>query len=150
MNPMIGLAALAFAYLLSMFYRTAIAVIARMVAADLNLDQAQLGALASAWFIAFAAMQIPVGVLLDRYGPRRTVSGLMGIAVVGAIVFATATTETAAIAGQALIGIGCSPIFMGSLHAVSHWFARERFASLSSLVLAFATVGVLLSAAEQN
>ncbi len=146
MNPLIGLAALAFAYLLSMFYRTAIAVIARMVAADLNLDQAQLGALSSAWFIAFAAMQIPVGVLLDRYGPRRTVSGLMGIAVVGAIVFATATTHTSAIAGQALIGIGCSPIFMGSLHAVSHWFARERFASLSSLVLAFATVGVLLSA----
>jgi predicted MFS family arabinose efflux permease len=70
----------------------------------------------------------------------------MGIAVVGAVVFATATTEVAAIAGQALIGIGCSPIFMGSLHAVSHWFARERFASLSSLVLAFATLGVLLSA----
>ena len=146
MNPIIGLAALAFAYLLSMFYRTALAVIARMVAVDLNLDQAQLGALSSAWFIAFAAMQIPVGVLLDRYGPRRTVSGLMGVAVVGAIVFATATTRTSAIAGQALIGIGCSPIFMGSLHAVSHWFARERFASLSSLVLAFATVGVLLSA----
>jgi predicted MFS family arabinose efflux permease len=143
---MIGLAALAFAYLLSMFYRTAIAVIARVVAEDLNLDQAQLGALSSAWFIAFATMQIPVGVLLDRYGPRRTVSGLMGIAVVGAVVFATATTEVAAIAGQALIGIGCSPIFMGSLHAVSHWFARERFASLSSLVLAFATLGVLLSA----
>jgi len=51
-----------------------------------------------------------------------------------------------AIVGQALIGIGCAPIFMGSLHAVSHWFARERFASLSSLVLAFATVGILLSA----
>lgn len=143
---MIGLAALAFAYLLSQFYRTALAVIARMVADDLNLDQAQLGALSSAWFIAFAAMQIPVGVLLDRYGPRRTVSALMGIAVIGAIVFATATTGTGAITGQALIGIGCSPIFMGSLHAISHWFARERFASLSSLVLAFATGGVLLSA----
>lgn len=146
MNPLIGLAALAFAYLLSLFYRTALAVIARTVAADLGLDQAQLGALSSAWFIAFAAMQIPVGVLLDRYGPRRTVSGLMGVAVVGAIVFATATTRTGAVAGQALIGIGCSPIFMGSLHAVSHWFARERFASLSSLVLAFATAGTLLSA----
>jgi predicted MFS family arabinose efflux permease len=146
MNPIIGLAALAFAYLLSQFYRTAIAVIARLVAADLGLDQAQLGALSSAWFIAFAAMQLPVGVLLDRYGPRRTVSSLMIVAVIGTLVFATATTRGGAIAGQALIGIGCSPIFMGSLHAVSHWFARERFASLSSLVLAFATVGTLLSA----
>jgi predicted MFS family arabinose efflux permease len=70
----------------------------------------------------------------------------MIFAVIGAIVFATATTQGMAIAGQALIGIGCAPIFMGSLHAVSHWFARERFASLSSLVLAFATVGILLSA----
>jgi predicted MFS family arabinose efflux permease len=146
MNPIIGLAALAFAYLLSQFYRSAIAVIARLVAQDLGLDQALLGALSSAWFIAFATMQIPVGVLLDRYGPRRTVASLMLVAVVGAIVFATATTQTMAIAGQALIGIGCSPIFMGSLHAVSHWFARDRFASLSSLVLAFATVGILLSA----
>jgi predicted MFS family arabinose efflux permease len=146
MNPFIGLTALAFAYLLSQFYRSAIAVIARLVAQDLGLDQALLGALSSAWFIAFAAMQIPVGVLLDRYGPRRTVSGLMIFAVIGAIVFATATTQGVAIAGQALIGIGCAPIFMGSLHAVSHWFARERFTSLSSLVLAFATVGILLSA----
>jgi predicted MFS family arabinose efflux permease len=146
MNPFIGLTALAFAYLLSQFYRSAIAVIARLVAHDLDLDQALLGALSSAWFIAFAAMQIPVGVLLDRYGPRRTVAGLMIFAVIGAIVFATATTRGAAIAGQALIGIGCAPIFMGSLHAVSHWFARECFASLSSLVLAFATVGILLSA----
>jgi predicted MFS family arabinose efflux permease len=146
MNPFIGLTALAFAYLLSQFYRSAIAVIARLVAQDLGLDQALLGALSSAWFIAFAAMQIPVGVLLDRYGPRRTVAGLMIFAVIGAMVFATATTQSMAIAGQALIGIGCAPIFMGSLHAVSHWFARERFASLSSLVLAFATVGILLSA----
>lgn len=146
MNPVIGLAALAFAYLLSQFYRSAIAVIARLVAQDLGLDQALLGALSSAWFIAFAAMQIPVGVLLDRYGPRRTVASLMGVAVIGAVVFAMSTTQTAAIAGQALIGVGCSPIFMGTLHAVSHWFARERFAPLSSLVLAFATVGILLSA----
>jgi predicted MFS family arabinose efflux permease len=146
MNPVIGLAALAFAYLLSQFYRSAIAVIARLMAQDLGLDQALLGALSSAWFIAFAAMQIPDGVLLDRYGPRRTVASLMTVAVIGSVVFATATTQSMAIAGQALIGIGCSPIFMGTLHAVSHWFARERFASLSSLVLAFATVGILLSA----
>src|SRR5262245_17622044 len=146
MNPVIGLATLAFAYLLSNFYRSAIAIIARLVAQDLGLDQALLGALSSAWFIAFAAMQIPVGVLLDRYGSRRTVASLMVFAVVGAAVFAAATTQSMAILGQALIGVGCAPIFMGSLHAVSHWFARERFASLSSLVLAFATVGILLSA----
>lgn len=146
MNPVVGLSALAFAYLFSQFYRSAIAVIARLVAQDLNLDQALLGALSAAWFIGFAAMQIPVGVLLDRYGPRRTVASLTTAAVAGAVVFAMADNQLTAIAGQVLIGVGCSPIFMGSLHAIGHWFARERFASLSSLVMAFATVGVLLSA----
>ncbi|HEY7687299.1 MAG TPA: MFS transporter [Dongiaceae bacterium] len=146
MNPVVGLSALAFAYLFSQFYRSAIAVIAKLVAQDLNLDQAQLGALSSAWFFAFAAMQLPVGVLLDRYGPRRTVASLMTAAVAGAVLFASATNHATAMAGQALIGVGCSPIFMGSLHAVSHWFSRDRFAFLSSLVLAFATCGILLSA----
>jgi predicted MFS family arabinose efflux permease len=146
MSPAFGLAVLAFAYLLSQFYRSAIAVIARPVADELGLDQALLGTLSAAWFVAFAAMQIPVGIALDRYGPRRTVGALMGVAVLGAVVFAGANGRAAAIAGQALIGIGCAPIFMGTLHAVSHWFARERFAALSSLILAFATVGTLLSA----
>ena len=68
------LAVLAAAYVLSQFFRTALAVVAPEIAADLGLDPARLGMLSSAWFWAFAAAQIPIGVALDRWGPRRTVS----------------------------------------------------------------------------
>ena len=71
------LAVLTLAYVLSQFFRTALAVVAPEIARDLGLDPARLGILSSAWFWAFAAAQIPIGVALDRWGPRRTVSLLL-------------------------------------------------------------------------
>jgi predicted MFS family arabinose efflux permease len=101
--------------------------------------------LSAAWFASFALMQIPVGMALDRFGPRRTVASLMTLAVIGAVVFANADAMPLAIAGQALIGAGCAPVYMGTLVAVSRWFPADRFALLSSVVLACATAGILLS-----
>lgn len=145
MSPTIGLAAFAFAYVISQFYRTAIAVVAPEVAADLDLDATLLGTLSAVWFAAFAGMQFPVGVALDRWGTRRTVAVLMTAAAAGAAVFAAADGLVLAVIGQALIGIGCSPIFTGTMVAVSRWFPPERFAPLSSLILACAIGGALLS-----
>lgn len=145
MSRVIGLVALSLAYLMSLFYRSAIAVIAPEVSAELKLDAASLSDLSSAWFWSFALSQIPVGMALDRYGPRRTVSVLMTAAVVGTVIFATASDAASAIVGQALIGVGCAPVFMGTLVAISRWFPADRFASLSSMVLAFAMAGMLLS-----
>jgi MFS family permease len=73
MTALPGLAALSLAYVVSQFFRTAIAVVAPELARDLSLDPARLGVLSSAWFWAFAAAQLPIGVALDRWGPRRTV-----------------------------------------------------------------------------
>ena len=72
-GPLAGLAALTSAYVLSQFFRTALGVVAPEIASDLGLEPARLGVLSAAWFLAFAAAQIPVGVALDRLGPRRTV-----------------------------------------------------------------------------
>ena len=113
--------------------------------ADLRLNPAALGTLSAAWFIAFALMQIPVGLALDRFGPRRTVAVLMCFAVLGALLFAHAETMSAAIAGQLLIGIGCAPVFVGTMVAVARWFPPERFATLSSIILACASAGTLMS-----
>lgn len=63
------MAALSVAYVLSQFFRTALAVVAPELAADLALDPTRLGVLSSAWFLAFAAAQLPIGVALDRWGP---------------------------------------------------------------------------------
>lgn len=145
MSPTIGLAAFGFAYLMSQFFRSAITVIAPELMADLDLDAAGLGTLSAAWFISFALMQIPIGLALDRFGPRRTVALLMGVAVIGAVVFATADSMAMAVVGQLLIGVGCAPVFVGTMVAVARWFPPERFATLSSIILACAGAGTLMS-----
>lgn len=145
MSSYVGLGALAFAYLVSQFYRTSIGVVAPEVAADLGLDATLLGTLSAAWFASFAIMQFPIGLALDRFGPRRTASTLMSLAAIGAVVFAQADGLAMAVLGQALIGAGCAPVFTSTMVSVSRWFPADRFALLNSLVLASATGGILLS-----
>lgn len=143
---MIGVAVLAIVYITSQFYRSALAVIAPEVGADLGLDAGGLGALSAAWFLGFAAAQLPVGVALDRFGPRRTVAFLMGSAVIGAVLFAIAPSFGMALGAEALIGIGCAPVLMGSMVYISRWVPLPRFAQASSLVIAIGGAGTLFSA----
>ena len=145
MSPYVGLGALGFAYLVSQFYRTSIGVVAPEIAHDLGLDATLLGTLSAAWFASFAIMQFPIGLALDRYGPRRTAATLMSLAVIGAVVFSQADGLVMAVLGQALIGAGCAPVFTSTMVSVSRWFPPDRFALLNSLVLASATGGILLS-----
>lgn len=130
--------------MLSQFFRTALAVVAPEIARDLDLAPAELGALSSAWFWAFAAAQIPVGVALDRWGPRRTVGVVLGAAGLGCAVFASAESLAMGALGQALIGVGCAPVFMGTLVVLARFFEPQRFAVLSSAVLAVGNGGTLL------
>ena len=139
-------ATLAFTLIVSQFYRTAVSPIAPEVARDLSLTHEQLGFVTSAFFISFAVMQIPVGMLLDRFGPRRTVSCLLFFAVLGALQFAHAEDFTGILAGQLLLGLGCSGVFMGGLVATARWFPPDRFATVAAFIVAFSNTGTLLSA----
>ncbi|HTS54553.1 MAG TPA: MFS transporter [Burkholderiales bacterium] len=100
------------AYVLSYLYRSLNAVIAPDLVADFALSADQLGLLTSAYLLAFAAFQLPLGLLLDRFGPRRTDASLLLIAALGALVFALAHQLPSLIVGRALIGLGVS----GCLH----------------------------------
>ena len=133
-------------FVLSQFYRSAIAVIAPGLRAEANLSAEMLGLLTGAFFFAIAAMQLPVGVMLDRYGPRRTVPSLLAFTVVGAVVFAISESTTGLILGQMLIGGGCAGVFMGGLVTISRWFPADRFGTASSVALAISGLGTLLSA----
>ena len=116
----------AFGYFLSYVYRTVNAVIAPDLVADAGLAPAALGLLTSAYFLAFAAFQIPLGVLLDRFGSRRVEAVLLVIAAAGAIVFALAEGVTGLIVGRALIGLGVSACLMAAFKAFSTWLPPER------------------------
>ena len=89
---------------LSQFHRSALGVIAPELSADLALTPAMLGAANGMFFAALLVMQLPVGIALDRLGPRRLVAGLSVIAVLGIVLQSLATDGTALLFARALIG----------------------------------------------
>ncbi len=138
-------AVFAAAYFLSYALRAINAVIAPALMADLQLSNADLGLLSSAYFVGFGSMQLPIGVWLDRYGARRTESALLLFAALGAAVFASSSTLAGLWAGRALIGVGVSACLMAALKAYRGWYAPDRQSQLASWMLVSGTVGALSS-----
>ena len=134
-------------YLLSYLLRVVNAVISPDLTRDLALAPSALGLLTSVYFVAFAAMQLPVGMLLDRYGPRRVEPVLLVVAGVGALVFALAGEVGGLIAGRALIGAGCAACLMAPLKAIATWYPPERQASLSGWMMVAGGTGALAATA---
>ena len=140
------LAALIVAFAMSQLYRTLPAIVAQPLAAELSLTPDHLGLFAGSFHIGFALMQIPVGVLLDRYGPRRVDAALLFFAAAGALVTAAAGGVVGLLAGQFLLGAGCAACLMATLVFVARWLPPERFAALSGIVIALGNTGILISA----
>ncbi len=134
-------------YFLSFFFRNVNAVISRDLATEFSLAPQDLGLLTSAYFLTFAAFQLPLGVLLDRYGPRRVVAGLMCIAASGALLFGLAQDFVTLSLGRALIGLGVSGGLMGAIKAFTLWFPPSRLATLNGLYIAVGGIGGLSATA---
>jgi predicted MFS family arabinose efflux permease len=134
-------------YYLSYFYRYVNAVIAKDLVQDFGLAPGDLGLLTSAYFLAFAAFQLPLGVLLDRFGPRRCAAALMCVAAAGALMFGLARDLAMLSAGRALIGLGVSAGLMGSIKAFTLWFPRERLTALSGWMIGIGSLGTLSATA---
>jgi MFS family permease len=134
-------------YYLSYFYRYINAVIAKDLVADFALVPADLGLLTSAYFLSFALAQIPLGVALDRFGPRRCAAALFCIAGAGALTFGFARDLTMLSAGRALIGLGVSAGLMASIKAFTLWFPRERLTYLTGWLIGIGSIGTLSATA---
>ena len=137
----------AVAYFLSYHFRTANAVIGPVLRDDLRLGAADLGLLTSAYFLGFGATQLPLGLLLDRFGARRVEATLLVFAAAGAALFAGGTTITALAIGRGLIGVGVSACLMASLKTFAQWFPYERMASLTGWIMTSGTLGALAASA---
>jgi len=133
-------------YVLSQFYRSSIAVISPNLVADLGMDTTGLSIVSASFFYAFAIMQIPIALFLDRIGPRITMAGLMLVAVGGSLIFAMGNSTAMLVFGRALIGAGMACNLMGPLKLITSWFGPSRFATLSALVVSFGTAGNIVSA----
>lgn len=130
-------------YFLSYLLRNANAVISPELTRDLGLAAADLGLLTSAYLLAFGAFQLPLGILLDRYGPRRVEAGLLLFCAAGCALFAGGAGMPQLTLGRALIGLGVSACLMASFKAFSLWFPVERQASLNAAIMAAGGLGAL-------
>ncbi len=128
-------------YFLSYLYRSVNAVIADDLTASLDLDGTALGLLTATYFITFAAIQVPLGMLLDRFGPRRVEAVLLVIAAAGATLFSVAEGLTGLVMGRGLIGLGVSACLMAAMKSNATWWPKPRLPLVNGLIMAFGGLG---------
>jgi MFS family permease len=131
------------AYYLSFLFRTINATIAGSLSSEFALSAGDLGLLTSVYFLTFAAAQIPIGILLDRYGPRLIQSVVLVAAAVGAALFSVSDNYALLLAGRALIGLGVAAALTAGLKALILWFPRERVPLLNGLMIMLAALGAV-------
>jgi MFS family permease len=121
------------------------AVMGPTLAAEFGLTAGGLGLLSSVYFLSFALFQIPLGLLLDRFGPRRVNATLLLVAAAGGAWFALADSAGSAIAARALLGLGVSACLMASFTAFVLWYPPERLAMLNAVTFSAGAVGAMVA-----
>ena len=139
--------ALGLSFILSQFLRSVPAVIAPDLRAEFDLTAGQLSILPGALFFGTAIMQLPSGVLLDRFGPRHTIAAFLLLTALGIAWFSSAQSFFGLSLGLLVAGWGIAPVFMGIIVLISRWSPRDRLATASAFAVGLGGTGMLLSAA---
>jgi predicted MFS family arabinose efflux permease len=132
-------------YFVSYLYRMVNAVLGPALATEFGLTAGGLGLLSSVYFLAFALFQLPLGLLLDRFGPRRVNAVLLLVAALGGLWFALATGAHAAIAARALIGVGVSGCLMASFTAFVLWYPPQRISTMNAIAFSAGICGAMVA-----
>ena len=135
----------AFAFFISNLLRSITATLSPVLTAEFNLTAGNLGLLAGGYFLGFTSMQIPLGFLLDRHGPKKIVSSLLIIAIVGTTSFALAQNFASLLISRVFIGIGVSACMMGPLTGYRIWFEEKYQQRANSWMLMVANIGFVFS-----
>jgi len=144
----IGIILFCLAYVISQFFRNFLAVLSEQLYFDIGATSDDLAFAMGFWFLTFSLMQIPVGTALDKVGPKLTSSSIFLIGGAGgSVIFAMATTPLHLIISMGLIGVGCSPVLMGSYYIFARVYDPKIFASLAALMIGVGSFGNLAGAA---
>ena len=143
--PAVIFGAFAFTYFLSALLRAVTATLAPVFSAELGLRASDLGLLAGAYFLGFASMQLPLGTALDRYGPRRTLLTLLGVAVLGCAAFAMTNQLATMIVSRVLIGAGVAACLMAPLTLYRRIFSPLAQLRANSWMLMTGSLGMVAS-----
>ena len=134
-------------YYLSYIYRSVNAVLAPALVAEFGISAAQLGLLTGMYFFSFGLFQIPLGVLLDRFGPRRVNATLLVLATAAALAFARAHSFETLALSRALLGLGVSACLMACLQAFILWFPPQRLSTMIALAYSMGGLGAITASA---
>jgi len=132
-------------YFLSCFLRAITATLSPLLSSEFNLTAGDLGLLAGGYFLGFASMQIPLGYLLDNYGPKKIVSSFLLIAIIGTGSFALAESFTGLLISRFFIGVGVSACLMGPLTGYRIWFADNYQQRANAWMLMVLSMGFVFS-----
>ena len=132
-------------YTVSQFLRTSLGVLSPNLMHDFNINPNNMGLLGGVFFLSFAIFQIPAGILIDKYGPRKVMSVVIIFAVLGSIIFALSNSFYTLLIGRVLMGLGCSICLMGSLVLITRWTDSDQFSKLAGIILAVGGIGGLLA-----
>ena len=132
-------------YTVSQFLRTSIGVLSPNMMNDFNINPNDMGLLGGVFFLSFAIFQIPAGILIDRFGPRKVMSSVIIFAVLGSIIFALSNSFYSLLIGRIFMGLGCSICLMGSLVLITRWRDTNQFSKLAGIILAVGGIGGLLA-----
>ena len=135
----------AFSFFISNLLRSITATLTPILTTEFNLSAGNLGLLAGGYFIGFAIMQIPVGFLLDKHGPKKIISSFLVIAIIGTLSFALAKTFAGLLISRIFIGVGVSACMMGPLTGYRVWFAEKYQQRANSWMLMVANLGFVSS-----
>ncbi len=132
-------------YFISALLRAITATLSPLLTSEFNLTAGNLGLLAGGYFLGFASMQIPLGYLLDRHGPKKIVSSFLLIAIIGTAAFALAQSFSGLLISRILIGVGVSACLMGPLTGYRIWFADEYQQRANAWMLMVLSMGFVFS-----
>ena len=132
-------------YFISALLRAITATLSPLLTTDFNLTAGNLGLLAGGYFLGFASMQIPLGYLLDRHGPKKIVSSFLLIAIIGTVAFALAQSFSGLLISRILIGVGVSACLMGPLTGYRIWFEDEYQQRANAWMLMVLSMGFVFS-----
>jgi MFS family permease len=135
----------AFGYYISNLLRAITATISPELVSEFNLSAGNLGLLGGGYFLGFALVQIPLGYLLDKSGPKKIVSYFLLIAIIGMISFSLSQNFISLLISRALIGAGVGACLMGPLTAYRVWFQDETQQRANSWMLMTGAIGMLSS-----
>ena len=132
-------------YFISALLRAITATLSPLLTSEFNLNAGDLGLLAGGYFLGFASMQIPLGYLLDKHGPKRVVSSFLLIAIIGTVAFALSQSFSGLLISRILIGVGVSACLMGPLTGYRIWFADEYQQRGNAWMLMVLSMGFVFS-----